>query len=176
MRRLLAVAAVALSSAGCILHRPPGLPPSIPSAPGEERVAFALREIDVAAGTGALAAPRKCYYTHYTGWLTDGKKFDSSRDTMPNGRPRPPLSFPQGFRRVIAGWDLGFEGMRVGGRRRLFIPYQLAYGDAGRPPIPPRAELIFDVELLAVADTVPEPRGPNSTAPQCPAWTAVNTK
>jgi len=113
---------------------------------------------------------------HYTGWLTNGTKFDSSRDTMPNGRPRPPLSFPQGFRRVIAGWDLGFEDMHVGGRRRLFIPYQLAYGETGRPPIPPKAELIFDVELLAVADTLAVPRGQNATAPQCPTWTQVSSK
>jgi peptidylprolyl isomerase len=116
---------------------------------------------------------------HYTGWLTDGKKFDSSHDTMPNGAPRTPLAFPQGSRRVIAGWDLGFEGMRVGGRRRLFIPYQLGYGEAGRPPIPPKAELIFDVELMAVADTLPragEPpaRGQTAPAPQCATWANVN--
>jgi peptidylprolyl isomerase len=155
------------------------LPAPIPTIRGEERTAFALRYIDVALGSGALAAPRKCFFAHYTGWLTNGTKFDSSRDTMPNGQPRTPLSFPQGARRVIGGWDAGFEGMRVGGRRRLLIPYQLAYGELGRPPvIPPRAQLIFDVELMAVTDTLARPdtpSGPPAGAtpqprPRCPTW------
>lgn len=164
----------------CFMHRST-LPTTIPPVDGKPSIAFALRRIDVAEGSGALVAPRKCLYAHYTGWLTDGKKFDSSRDTMPNGRPREPISFPQGARRVIAGWDLGFEGMRVGGRRRLFIPYQLAYGEAGRPPtIPAQAELIFDVELMAVADTLPRaeavPRGQTAPPPQCPSWAAVSAR
>jgi peptidylprolyl isomerase len=99
---------------------------------------------------------------------------------MPNGQPRTPIAFAQGARRVIAGWDAGFEGMRVGGRRRLIIPYQLAYGELGRPPlIPPRAELIFDVELMAVADTLagPPPAGapapPAQPGPRCPSWADV---
>lgn len=142
-------------------------------------MSFVLRHIDVAPGGGAFATPRSCFYAHYTGWLTNGTKFDSSRDTMPNGKPRTPISFPQGSRRVIAGWDLGFEGMRVGGRRRLFIPYQLGYGEVGRPPtIPAKAELIFDVELMAVADTLPRaeavPRGQPAPPPQCPTWAVVS--
>jgi peptidylprolyl isomerase len=177
MKPHIAVVLLAAMAAGGCMHRHAALPASIPSAPGETRTAFALRVTDVAPGTGALAEPRKCLYAHYTGWLTDGKKFDSSRDTMPNGQPRTPISFPQGSRRVIAGWDLGFEGMRVGARRRLFIPYQLGYGEAGRPPtIPPKAELIFDVELMAVADTLPHdptPRGQTAPPPQCPTWQAV---
>ena len=160
------------------IHRTPEYPAPIPRVDGKPVTAFALREIDIAPGTGAVVAPRKCLYAHYTGWLTDGKKFDSSRDTMPNGKPREPISFPQGGRRVIAGWDVGFEGMRVGGKRRLIIPYQLAYGEAGRPPvIPPKSELIFDVELMAVADTLPRtepvPRGQTAPPPQCPAWSAI---
>jgi peptidylprolyl isomerase len=127
-----ALASVVVIASACI-HRTPELPSPIPRVDGETRTAFALRYIDVATGDGALVAPRKCIYAHYTGWLTDGKKFDSSRDSA-NGQPREPISFPQGARRVIAGWDVGFEGMRVGARRRLFIPYQLAYGEAGRPP------------------------------------------
>ena len=166
---------VALASAACLPHRKPTLPASIPAAPGDQHVAFALRYVDVAAGTGALVEPRKCLFAHYSGWLTNGTKFDSSRDTANNGQPRTPISFPQSFRRVIAGWDLGFEGMRVGARRRLFIPYQLAYGEPGRPPtIPPKSELIFDVELMAVADTVKEARPANAQAPRCPAWTSVS--
>ena len=160
----------------------------IPAANGDTRTAFALRYIDVKVGAGAVLAARQCVYTHYTGWLTDGTKFDSSRDTMPNGRPKSPLAFPVGVRRVIAGWDLGFDGMRIGGHRRLFIPYQLAYGESGRPPvIPPKSTLIFDVELLAVADTLPPaavaptpartdsvPRRPPSPGPQCPTWASVS--
>ena len=83
---------------GACVHRAREYPASIPHVDAKPFRAFALREIDVVSGTGALAAPRKCLYAHYTGWLTDGKKFDSSRDTMPNGRPREPISFPQGGR------------------------------------------------------------------------------
>jgi peptidylprolyl isomerase len=177
--KLIRVGLVAVLASGCLHHRRPVVPTSVPPVSGEPRVAFALRHIDVATGVGALAVPRKCFFAHYTGWLTNGTKFDSSRDPSPDGSPRTPISFPQGSRRVIAGWDLGFEGMRVGGRRRLFIPYQLAYGEAGRPPvIPEKAELIFDVELLAVADTLPRaepaPRGQPAPPPQCPTWAAVS--
>jgi peptidylprolyl isomerase len=156
------------------------LPAPIPQVAGTPRTAFALRYIDMVQGTGAPVGPRKCIYAHYTGWLTDGKKFDSSRDTLPNGKARPPLAFPQGARRVISGWDAGFEGMRVGGQRRLIIPYQLAYGELGRPPvIPPKATLIFDVELMGVADTVmhadiPLPRPAVAPPPKCPEWSAVH--
>jgi peptidylprolyl isomerase len=156
------------------------LPAPIPRIEGEERTAFALRYVEVAPGGGAPAAARKCFFAHYTGWLTNGTKFDSSRDTMPNGQPRTPISFPQGARRVIAGWDSGFEGMRVGGKRRLLIPYQLAYGELGRPPvIPPRSELIFDVELMAVTDTLTAsssapPTAPAQPGPRCPAWAEVS--
>jgi uncharacterized damage-inducible protein DinB len=68
------------------------------------------------------------------------------------------LKFVQGRRAVIAGWEAGFEGMKVGGKRRLFLPYQLAYGELGRPPqIPAKAELVFDVELLGVKEAAPQP-------------------
>jgi peptidylprolyl isomerase len=159
----------------------PRLPAPIPPLEGEPRTAYSLRYLDITAGSGAPAEPAKCLYVHYTGWLTDGTKFDSSRDTTPAGAPRTPIGFPQGYRRVIAGWDTGFEGMRVGGQRRLLIPYQLAYGERGRPPtIPPRATLVFDVELMAVADTLPRSDstavrggGAAAAAPQCRPWTAV---
>lgn len=171
-----AVAAVVVAGCG---HRQPSLPAPIPVVDGKARELFTLRALDFREGTGAPALPRKCLYAHYTGWLTTGLKFDSSRDTMPNGTPREPITFPQGARRVIAGWDIGFEGMKVGGQRRLFIPYQLAYGELGRPPaIPARAELIFDVELMAVADTLPRTDSvtvPRATpaVPQCAPWRVI---
>ena len=172
-----AAAALAMMMLAACLHRTAPLPAPIPHVEGKPKEAFALRYIDIAIGAGTAVAPKKCVFAHYTGWLTDGKKFDSSRDSA-NGRPRNPISFPQSYRRVIAGWDLGFEGLRVGGKRRLFIPYQLAYGEAGRPPvIPPRAELIFDVELMAVADTLAHARDTTrstaSAVPPCPAWESV---
>src|SRR5215211_2893648 len=101
MRRLAMVSvAFWLLSTGCILGRSRAtrLPATIPAVEGKPRIAFALRHIDVRAGTGALARPRACLYAHYTGWLTDGTKFDSSRDTMPNGTPRTPIVFAQGAR------------------------------------------------------------------------------
>ena len=81
---------------------------------------------------------------HYTGTFEDGTKFDSSVD---RGQP---FQFTLGEGMVIRGWDLGIVGMLVGEQRRLYIPFQLAYGEDGYGPIPPRANLIFDVELLGV--------------------------
>ena len=149
----------------------PKLPAPVPAIAGDVRSMFALRYIDIAPGAGAAAERGKCIYAHYTGWLTDGKKFDSSRDTTNDGKPRTPIEFPMGYRRVIVGWDLGFDGMQVGARRRLIIPYQLGYGTRGSPPvIPAKADLVFDVELMRVADTIPRPRAPGVTAPACPTW------
>ena len=121
----------------------------IPQVKGEVITQYSMKYIEVAAGTGKLAEPGKVYVVQYTGWLTDGTKFDSSYD---RGQP---ISFEQGKRKVIPGWDAGFEGMRVGGKRRFMIPYQLAYGEKGRGKIPPQAELIFDVELIDVQDAPP---------------------
>ncbi len=158
-------------------------PKNIPEVSGRPTTAFALQWIDVREGSGAAVLPRGCVYAHYTGWLTDGTKFDSSRDTTARGTPREPIVFPLGMRRVIAGWDAGFDGMRVGGQRRLFIPYQLAYGAEGRgPTIPPKATLIFDIELMAVRDTLasagdtPMPVRPTAGGPQCAPWSAVRAQ
>ncbi len=92
---------------------------------------------------GMQAAPGKHVHVHYTGYLEDGKKFDSS---VERGQP---FEFPLGQGRVIKGWDEGIAMLKVGEKARLVIPYNLAYGEAGRPPIiPPKATLIFDVELI----------------------------
>lgn len=137
--------------------------PKIPHVPGLPRTLYALKYIDITIGKGPLAEPEKWYTVHYTGWLPDGTKFDSSYD-HPGSQP---ITFPYGAHRVIYGWDTGFEGMHVGGKRRLFIPYQLAYGAMGRPPkIPAKTELIFDVELLAQSDTPPEAPKPPAPQPQ----------
>lgn len=104
-----------------------------------------LRYQDLTEGDGAAARAGDSVSVHYTGWLTDGSKFDSSRD---RGTP---FTFQLGAGRVIAGWDEGVAGMKVGGSRKLVIPAQLGYGARGAPPvIPPNATLVFDVELLSV--------------------------
>ena len=119
--------------------------PQIPALDGTPVDRAVLRSIEIRPGTGEAAQPGQEYTVHYTGWLTaTGAKFDSSRDR------NEPFRFIQGRRQVIPGYDAGFEGMRVGGQRRLIIPYQLAYGEKGRGTIPPKAELVFDVELVAV--------------------------
>jgi FKBP-type peptidyl-prolyl cis-trans isomerase len=104
-----------------------------------------LRYQDVAKGEGAEATAGKTVSVHYTGWLPNGEKFDSSRDR------NEPFGFTLGAGQVIAGWDEGVAGMKIGGRRKLVIPPDLGYGTAGAPPdIPPGATLVFDVELLGV--------------------------
>lgn len=121
----------------------------MPAVEGAAVTQLSMRYVEIQPGAGAPAEPGQEYTVHYTGWLTDGKKFDSSVDRQE------PFKFVQCRRLVIGGWEAGFEGMRVGGKRRLFVPYQMAYGEKGRGPIPPKAELIFDVELLGVR-AVPE--------------------
>ena len=100
---------------------------------------------DIKAGTGPVAQSGQKVKVHYTGWLTNGKKFDSSVD---RGQP---FEFMLGAGQVIKGWDQGVAGMKVGGKRQLKIPPSLGYGAAGAGGvIPPNATLIFDVELLGV--------------------------
>jgi FKBP-type peptidyl-prolyl cis-trans isomerase FkpA len=98
---------------------------------------------DMKVGTGAKALRGETVRVHYIGWFTNGKKFDSSVDK--------PYSFDLGAGQVIKGWDEGVAGMRVGGKRQLRIPPDLAYGQRGYPgAIPPNATLIFDVELVGI--------------------------
>jgi FKBP-type peptidyl-prolyl cis-trans isomerase FkpA len=137
---LAAVGAVAL-----VACSPPEL---APATAGVEQ----LQLIELVAGNGAEAVAGKSVTVHYSGWLYDpalpeskGEPFDSSRAS---GRP---FTFALGAAQVIAGWDQGVQGMRVGGQRRLVIPHHLAYGERGAGGvIPPRASLVFDVELLDV--------------------------
>ena len=104
-----------------------------------------LKIIDTQVGTGASPQAGQTAVVHYTGWLLDGKKFDSSKD---HGQP---FSFQVGRGQVIKGWDEGVATMKVGGKRTLIIPPDLGYGARGAGGvIPPNATLIFDVELLAV--------------------------
>ena len=100
---------------------------------------------DLKTGEGEIATNGDVVYVHYTGWLAGGKKFDSSAGGEPFG-------FKLGAGQVIAGWDEGLAGMRVGGKRKLWIPATLGYGRRGSPPdIPPNAELVFEVELMEVS-------------------------
>jgi peptidylprolyl isomerase len=146
----------ATAAAAAAKSTDPVLADSIPKVPGTPKVLYSLKYLDILVGAGPDAVPRKWFTVHYTGYLTDGTKFDSSVD---RGEP---ITFPYGAHQVIPGWDTGFEGMKVGGKRRLFVPYQLAYGDSGRSPtIPPKAMLIFDVELLGISDNPPpKPEAP----------------
>ncbi|NVO03322.1 MAG: FKBP-type peptidyl-prolyl cis-trans isomerase [Bacteroidetes bacterium] len=107
--------------------------------------ASGLQYIKINEGTGPQAIKGKTVSVHYTGYLLDGKIFDSS---ISRGEP---ISFELGAGRVIKGWDEGIALLKVGGKARLIIPYQLAYGEAGMSgAIPPKATLIFDVELVGV--------------------------
>lgn len=97
------------------------------------------------SGTGASPKKGQTVSVHYTGWLTDGTKFDSSRDR------NDPFSFALGTGQVIAGWDEGVAGMKVGDKVKLTIPPEKAYGPNGYPgAIPPNATLVFEVELLSI--------------------------
>ena len=124
--------------------------PVAPTNPGGSNSVTTLRITDTRVGTGAEAVNGRLITVNYTGWLYDenaaankGMQFDTSTG-------RGPYSFTLGARQVIAGWDQGLVGMRVGGLRNLVIPASLAYGSQGNPPIPPNAALVFDVELVSV--------------------------
>ncbi len=126
---------------------------------GIENSSISLDFVDIRTGTGELVAPHKFLSIHYTGYLVDGTKFDSSVD---RGEP---IDVAYGAHQVILGWDTGFGGMRVGGKRRLFIPYQLAYGPNQHQTIPPKSMLIFDVEVVKVSDTPPVHKDTHTTPP-----------
>lgn len=107
--------------------------------------ASGLQMEEITIGTGATAEAGQNVSVHYTGWLTNGTKFDSSKDR------NDPFQFPLGKRHVILGWDEGVQGMQVGGVRKLTIPPELGYGARGAGGvIPPNATLVFEVELLDI--------------------------
>jgi len=125
----------------------PAASPAATLTPGANvtSTASGLKYEDLVVGTGATPKTGQTCSVHYTGWLTNGSKFDSSRD---RGTP---FTFPIGQGSVIKGWDAGVMGMKVGGKRKLWVPPALAYGPDGYPPvIPPNSELVFEVELLGV--------------------------
>ena len=125
-------------------HRPNTSSPTKVSGPGT-KTPSGLEYWDIRPGTGATAKNGQKVTVHYTGWLTTGKKFDSSVDA---GKP---FSFTIGAGEVIKGWDEGVAGMKVGGKRQLRVPPPLAYGERGYPGvIPANSTLIFDVRLLSV--------------------------
>ena len=165
MKWYLAVALLALFVVGCTqaaptlrptpqptiqpTSQPTAQPPAALSIDPANTITTAsgLQYEDLKVGTGEAASAGAEVSVHYTGWLENGTKFDSSLD---GGRP---FTFPLGGGRVIKGWDEGVANMRVGGKRRLIIPADLAYGDRSpSPQIPPGSTLVFDVELLAVRE------------------------
>jgi len=150
-QRRAALSLMILGASAALLSACGGGGSSSPADTSGSAAVTVLKTTDTLVGTGATAAAGKTLTVHYTGWLYDekaagqkGAKFDSSVD---RGSP---YLFVLGAGSVIAGWDQGLVGMKVGGKRTLLIPSALGYGTAGRGSIPPNAALVFDVELLAV--------------------------
>ncbi len=185
----------------CVFIPPPGIPP----AEGTLKTAFTLRYQDIKVGTGDFAEPNKEYIFHYTAWLAaDGKQFDTSynhrgkimdknqkpvkdasgKDELGPPQPLTITQGAQGMEHALNGLDQGFEGMRVGGKRRIIIPYQLAYGARERPSpgpempvgIPPKSDLIFDVELLAVNDPPEKHKYTTGAPPHSPVTSGSPAK
>lgn len=175
-----ASSATANAAASPWLTLPPGVPKVIH---GPVKIAIAARYEDIKLGTGPEPGPNKMWHIKYTGWrAADGVKFDSwdehpqpvigkdgKPELGPDGKPKmgdpQPLAFPQGMGRLIPGFDYAVAGMHIGGKRRIFVPWQLAYGTRAipdrpdHPGIPAKSDLIFDIELVEVTD-LPTPPAP----------------
>jgi len=150
---ILTVLAVAVSWAQTSAHRAQATPntksPTKVTGDGV-KTESGLQYWDIKVGTGEIAKDGDHVRVHYTGWFATGKKFDSSVDA------HQPYDFTLGKGEVIKGWDEGVTGMKVGGKRQLRVPPELAYGEAGyKTIIPPNATLIFDVQLLVVQEDKP---------------------
>jgi FKBP-type peptidyl-prolyl cis-trans isomerase FkpA len=146
---------------GAASSTPEGAPASKPSAPSAPNAPVApnapsqrpaYTRTDLQAGTGREAIKGKGLSVHYTGWLYDPSKADLKGRMFDSSKDRGPFDFVLGTGQVIPGWDQGFDGMKIGGKRRLIIPPNLAYGidGAGNGIIPPNATLVFEMELLDV--------------------------
>ena len=131
--------AVLLAAGGCSSS-------NSPSSPSVTLPRAEFSQTDLRVGTGATASTGRALTVSYAGWIYDPTRPESKGTQFDSGT----YPFTLGAGNVIRGWDLGIVGMRVGGQRRLMIPPELAYGSAGRAPIPPNASLVFDVELLNV--------------------------
>ncbi len=136
-----AIAALVLS-VGVMACGSDSTAPTPPGAP--------YSQVDLLVGTGAEAVPGRGIVVHYTLWLYDPAGVDGKGRQMQTSVGGQPVPFALGVGAVIRGWDQGVPGMRVGGRRRLVVPPELAYGSQGRDQIPPNATLVFDIELLGV--------------------------
>ena len=141
MRNVAIVAVALLAMSGCGGNT--ATPPPPPAA---------FSQTELAAGSGPQAGKGARVTVNYTGWLYDASKPESKGTKFDSSDDHGPITFTLGVGEVIPGWDQGFTGMRVGGKRRLIIPPNLGYGAEGTPggPIPPNAGLVFDMELLEV--------------------------
>ena len=157
-RRPLVAAALMFFAAAAVAHDdkkddPGKLPPL--DAKEWKKLDSGLKVWDVKAGDGEEVKKDARVTIHYTGWFTDGKIFDTTRKELADRLPKDrspsgaPITFP--LDRLIKGWQEGLPGAKVGGVRRLYIPYQLGYGEAGAPPtIPPKSDLVFEIEVVKV--------------------------